>query len=104
MKLVSRDLAPASDAAMIRALRNAHRWDEALKSAPLKRFATDEKIFERYLAQIIALSGLSPKTQAAILDGIQPVDLTLKRLMLTSLPLDWRDQEQAFSFRSCPLP
>ncbi|MBJ6370757.1 recombinase family protein [Sedimentitalea arenosa] len=101
MKIVAGTRAPAPDATMIRALRNAHRWAAALKSGtPLTRLATDEKTSERYAARIIALSGLSPRIQAAILDGTQPMDLTLKRLLATSLPLDWRDQEQAFGFRT----
>jgi DNA invertase Pin-like site-specific DNA recombinase len=100
VKIVAGHPAPAPDAAMIRALRNAHRWAAALKSGTaLTRLARDEKTSERYAARIIALSGLSPKIQAAILDGTQPMDLTLKRLLRSSLPLDWRDQEQAFGFR-----
>jgi hypothetical protein len=101
MKIVAVTRAPAPDAAMIRALRNAHRWADALKSgAPLTRLATDEKTSERYAARIITLSGLSPRIQAAILDGTQPADLTLKRLLATSLPLDWHDQQQALGFRT----
>ncbi|MBJ6370798.1 recombinase family protein [Sedimentitalea arenosa] len=101
MKIVAGTRAPAPDATMIRALRNAHRWAVALKSGtPLTRLATDEKTSERYAARIIALSGLSPRIQAAILDGTQPAELTLKRLLSASLPLDWRDQEQALGFHT----
>ncbi|KIC09816.1 resolvase [Leisingera sp. ANG-M1] len=101
MKIVAGSFAPAPDAAMIRALRNAHRWSDALRSGtPLKRLATDVNVSERYAARIIALAGLSPKIQTAIIDGSQPVDLTLKRLLRSALPLEWHAQERALGFRS----
>ncbi|MCA0872179.1 recombinase family protein [Seohaeicola saemankumensis] len=99
MKIFAGQLARAPDPAMIRALRNAHRWSAHLKSGtPLKRLASDANMSERYVARIISLSGLSPKIQTAIVDGTQPVDLTLKRLLSRSLPLEWCDQEQVFGF------
>jgi hypothetical protein len=48
---------------------------------------------------VIALSGLSPRIQAAIIDGTQPVDLTLECLLRSALPLEWQAQEQTFGFR-----
>ncbi|MAC81717.1 MAG: hypothetical protein CML66_27070 [Rhodobacteraceae bacterium] len=51
---------------------------------------------------MIALSGLSPRIQAAIIEGTQPVDMTLKRLLATTLPLDWTAQEQALAFEVRP--
>ncbi|SDL26049.1 recombinase family protein [Aliiruegeria lutimaris] len=99
MKIVAGSFAPSPDAAMVRALRNAHHWSEALKSGtPLKRLASEVKTSERYVARIIALSGLSPKIQTAIIDGTQPVDLTLQRLLRNTLPLNWTAQEQVFGF------
>ncbi len=99
MKIIAGNTAPAPDAAMIRALRNAHRWSESLKSGiSLKRLASEVNVSERYVARIIALAGLSPKIQAAIVDGIQPIDLTLERLLRNSLPLEWSAQEQALGF------
>ncbi|MXU66592.1 recombinase family protein [Oceanomicrobium pacificus] len=96
-KIVAGDRKPRLDPAMVRALRNAHRWSASLKTGQsLKRLANDARISERYAARIIALSGLSPKIQTAIVDGTQPVDLTLQRLVSRKLPLAWDDQEQSF--------
>ena len=36
--------------------------------------------------------------QAAILDGTQPPELTLKRLVSVTHPLDWSEQERLFGF------
>ena len=44
------------------------------------------------------LAFLSPKFQAAILDGTQPPELTLKRLVSVTHPLDWSEQERLFGF------
>ena len=99
MKVIAGDRAPAPDAVMIRGLRNAHRWAAALTSGTtLRRLAEHEGFSERYVARIIPLSGLSPTIQAAIVDGTQPVDLTLERLVRHRLPLDWRDQESMLGF------
>lgn len=44
------------------------------------------------------LAFLSPKIQAAILDGTQPPELTLKRLVSVTHPVDWTEQERQFGF------
>lgn len=64
MRIVSGEIAPAPDPTLLRALRNAHRWTEALKSGtPLGKLASSEGISERYLARIVPLAGLSPRIQ-----------------------------------------
>lgn len=99
MKIVAGNFASVPDAALIRALRNAHRWSETLKSGkPLNRLATEVNVSERYLARTIALAGLSPRIQAAIVDGNQPDGLTLKRLLRIHLPLEWKEQDRALGF------
>ena len=95
MKIIAGDRAPAPDPILIRSLRNAHRWTEALKSGtPLRRLAGTAKYSERYIARIIPLAGLSPGIQTAIVTGSQPVDLTLEKLIRAPLPLDWQEQER----------
>ncbi|PKP75581.1 MAG: hypothetical protein CVT84_02575 [Alphaproteobacteria bacterium HGW-Alphaproteobacteria-6] len=98
-RIIAGDPVPAPDATLIRALRNAHRWAAALKSGTtLGRLAAAEKVAERYLARILHLAGLSPRIQAAILDGTQPAELTLERLAKVQLPLDWTAQERLLGF------
>jgi site-specific DNA recombinase len=99
IKIIAGDRSPAPDEIMIRGLRNAHRWSNALKSGtPLRQLAKTAKYSERYIARIIPLAGLSPKIQAAIIDGSQPIDLVLEKLARATLPLDWSEQERMLGF------
>jgi len=94
-RIIAGDREPAPDTTLIRALRNAHRWADALKGgAPLGKIAAAENVAERYLARIVHLAGLSPRIQMAILAGSQPPELTLDRLVKAPLPLDWAAQER----------
>ncbi|WP_209428125.1 hypothetical protein [Pararhodobacter sp. SW119] len=40
------------------------------------------------------LALLAPKIQSAVLAGTQPPELTLERIVRTTLPVDWQDQER----------
>lgn len=94
-RIIAGDREPAPDTTLIRALRNAHRWADALGAGtPLGKIAAAEKVAERYLARILHLVGLSPRIQMAILEGRQPPELTLERLVKVQLPLDWAAQER----------
>ena len=105
MRIVAGDLAPRPDPTLIHGLRHAHRWSAALRSGtPLGKLAAGEGFSERYIARVIPLAGLSPRIQEAMLQGLQPVDLTLERLLRSKLPLDWSEQEPMFGLRDRHLP
>ncbi len=71
MKIVAGERQPMPDQAMIRALRNAHRWADMLKSGTaLKDIAEREGFSESYVGRIIPLATLSPKIQEAIVTGV----------------------------------
>jgi site-specific DNA recombinase len=77
-------------------LLRAHRWTQALAAGiSLAEIARREGQSEAFLRTRAKLAFLSPKIQAAILDGTQPPDLTLTRLVRLPLPLDWQEQERA---------
>jgi site-specific DNA recombinase len=100
MRIVSGERAAVPDPTLLRALRNAHRWTEALKSGtPLGKLASSEGVSERYLARIGPLAGLSPRIQKGIVEGSQPVDLTLERLIRMTLPLAWDAQEKLLGIK-----
>jgi len=48
--------------------------------------------------QRLKLALLSPKITRAILQGKQPVELSLKKLLTTAIPYDWDAQWQALGF------
>jgi hypothetical protein len=88
------------NAALIKALTRAHTWKDKLVSgeAPSIRAIVDEAgITERYVARIIRLAFLAPDIVEAILDGYQPADLELERL-LQGIPFAWADQRRLFGF------
>jgi site-specific DNA recombinase len=100
MRIVSGERTPVPDPTLLRALRNAHRWTEALTSGtPLGKLASSEGVSERYLARIVPLAGLSPRIQKGIIEGTQPVDLTLERLIRMTLPLAWDAQEKLLGIK-----
>ncbi len=96
-KIIAGNQNPDPDQTLVRALRNAHRWAEALKSGtPIKQIAADNDCSDSYARRVIPLATLSPKLQEAILSGSQPDNLTLETLIRTRIPLDWVTQETRF--------
>jgi site-specific DNA recombinase len=98
-KIIAGDRVATPDKTLIQALRNAHIWSEALRSGiPLRKLALRERHSERYIARIITMISLAPNIQSAILEGTQPVDLSLERLVRCHIPLDWDQQAHLFGF------
>jgi len=99
MKIVAGERQPTPDPALVRALRNAHRWAAMMKSGvALTAIADREGLSKSYVGRIIPLATLSPRIQEAIVTGTQPLELTLESLVRTRLPLDWASQENRFGF------
>jgi site-specific DNA recombinase len=80
------------DRTLIQALKSAHRMlaDEGLSPNDVLRDA--QAPTSPYHRRLCRLAFLAPQIQAAILEGAQPVGLTLARLMEATLPLAWEDQ------------
>jgi site-specific DNA recombinase len=77
------------DPVLIRALRSAHALlEHDRKGRPL----LPEVPGPRYQRRLARLAFLSPSIQAAIVDGRQPVGLTLEHLVRNQMPLDWDEQ------------
>ncbi len=99
LRIVAGERSAVPDPALGRALRKAHRWAEAMRRGqPLPEIAEREGVTEAYIRTRVPLAFLSPKIQAAILDGTQPTELTLERLVRMTLPIDWQDQEKLLNF------
>jgi len=50
------------------------------------------------LSLIIRRDGLSPSIKTAIMEGRQPIDLTLEKLLRQRAALDWDEQPHKFRF------
>jgi hypothetical protein len=96
-RIIAGDRSPDPDRTLIRALRNAHGWADALKAGEgLRRLAQRVGHSERYIRRVISLISLSPRIQSAILSGSQPAHLNLETLVRGDIPLDWTQQDQQF--------
>ena len=95
------ELTARPDNTLIKALIRARRWKEQLLtgSAPsIQAIANEEGVSERYLSRVLRLAFLAPDITEAILDGYQPPELGLDKV-LRGVPLTWADQRQLFRTR-----
>ncbi len=98
-KIVAGEREAAPDAALIRALQNAHLWSGEMRIGnPLKKIAEMHGVSRSYAGRVIPLACLSPRIQQAIIDGAQPLALTLETVIRSTIPLDWSEQEKLFGF------
>jgi hypothetical protein len=86
-----------ADPALVKALARAFRYQRLLdegRYTSISEMAKAEKIERGYLGTLLRLTLLAPAIVEAILDGRQPADLGLPRL-LDAVPTDWSEQWQA---------
>jgi site-specific DNA recombinase len=88
---------------LIKAVARAHRWPEQIIQGELKgrhSIARRTGLDERYVGRVLQCALLAPDIVEAILDGHQPADLGVEKL-LKDLPLDWAEQRRVLGFSSC---
>ncbi|MEP2530429.1 hypothetical protein [Shimia sp.] len=99
MKIIAAEQTADPDQTLIRALKNAHSWVGQMKAGlSVKQISTRKSVSESYVTRIIAMAFLSPRIQSAIMDGSQPVALTLETIARSKLPMDWHAQERLLGF------
>ncbi len=100
-KIVIGDREPQPDPTLLRALSRAHVWAADLRNGrPLGEIAVATGHAESYIRTRSQLAFLSPAIQSAILEGRQPTDLTLERIIRKPVPLDWDAQARLYGFES----
>jgi hypothetical protein len=96
-----------ADPAVVKALARAHRWQRMLdegRYASISEMAGAERIDRGYLGRILQLTLLAPDIVEAILDGRQPPELGLPRLM-EPFPAEWPRQRAVLQDAPpAPLP
>ena len=81
---------------LIKILNQAYKWhQEIINGASTQDIAKRDKVCVQYVRRILNLSFLSPKIVRGILNGTQPADCTLKKL-LSIKSSNWQEQEQIF--------
>jgi DNA invertase Pin-like site-specific DNA recombinase len=79
---------------LIKILNQAYKWhQEIINGASTRDIAKRDKVCVQYVRRILNLSFLSPKIVRSILNGTQPAECPLKKL-LSIRTADWREQEQ----------
>jgi len=90
------------DPALIKAVARAHKWLDDLmneRMASLREIAKAEGVTPRYVGNLFPLAFLAPDIVEAILNGTQPPDLTLERIIRhIDLPQDWSEQRVVLGF------
>ena len=87
---------------LIKAIARAHDWYEKIVAGGMtgrRSIGKATGLDERYVAQVLHAAFLSPDIVEAILDGQQPVDLTMEKLR-KRLPADWQEQRMRLGFNS----
>ena len=91
---------PQANESLIKALASAYHWQHLLDS---KRFSMLKELIEHYqlnssyASRILRLNLLAPDIKQAILEGKQPLSLSL-RALLSPFPLLWEAQRRHFGF------
>lgn len=81
---------------LINILNQAYTWhQDILDGKTTQEIANRDKVCVQHVRRILNLSFLSPKIVRAILNGTQPADCTLKRLLSIHMS-NWCEQEEEF--------
>ncbi|GGE99079.1 hypothetical protein H1W37_18090 [Stappia taiwanensis] len=87
-----------TDSTLVTALARAFRWKRLLESgqfSTIAELAEREGIAPSYMTRVLRLTLLAPDIVEAILDGKQPSQVTMARV-LEPFPMEW--QQQALHF------
>ena len=90
------------DPVLIKAVVRAHQWFDMLKDRTVEsisEIAKSEKLPRTYVSSVIPFALLAPDITEAILEGTQPIDLNLDRLINAALPLQWAEQRSVLGFK-----
>lgn len=88
------------DGTMVNALARAFRWRRLMEEGvytTCEELATAERINASYVSRVLRLTLLAPEVVEAILDGRNPLDLSMARLF-KPFPVERTDQSIALGF------
>jgi len=90
---------------LVKAIARAHDWCEQLvtgKASTLRSIAEKTGLNERYVRRVLECAFLAPDIIGAILDGVQPPDLTFERIT-RRVPLNWVEQRHQLGFPAAKM-
>ena len=85
----------AKNDALIKAIITSYKWNKEIlyENKSIKDIWVREKLTKRYVTRMINLSFLSSKIVTVIMQGKQPSDLTVRKLLAIKTT-DWKEQEK----------
>jgi hypothetical protein len=86
-----------SSCRLVKGLARGFRWRKLLETGvygTIEEIAAAERINSSYVSRVLRLTLLAPEIVEAILDGQQPVEMTLAVLM-RPFPAEWDGQHQS---------
>ena len=86
------------DNTMVKALARAFRWRKLLETdvySTVEEISAAENINTSYVSRILRMALLAPKIIELIVDGREPIELTMARLM-KPFPIEWNEQMRLF--------
>ncbi|HTL98327.1 MAG TPA: hypothetical protein VL181_05925, partial [Holophagaceae bacterium] len=89
------------DRPLIQTLARARSWWELLVSGQVRtreEIARMNGISGQQVARLLPCAWLAPDIVETILEGRQPKDLTVEKLILKKFPLDWAEQRRVLGF------
>ena len=89
------------DRSLTRGLARAHALLRKSKVSPdrsIEEIGAGEGVAASYARRLIRLAFLAPDIQRAIMDGRQPGDINLEKLMRADMPLSWTRQRGMLGF------
>ncbi|HXP76626.1 MAG TPA: recombinase family protein [Stellaceae bacterium] len=90
------------DPALIKAIVRAHAWLALLRNREVESIADiarSENLQRTYVSSLMPFAFLAPDITEAILDGCQPLELSLDRVLASSpLPTSWTKQRTLLGF------
>ena len=94
----------AIDPVLVSSIAKAYAWFQELASgrqASVDDIALQQGVRASEISRLLPLAFLAPGIVEAVMAGLQPPDLTAKRLTrIQSLPMDWEQQRQVLGFHT----
>ncbi|WP_394693533.1 recombinase family protein [Hyphobacterium sp.] len=89
------------DEVFVRGLAQSHHYLKRVRDGELvSSIARSNGGTQPPIRHRLKVAFISPRIVEAVLEGRQPADLTLERLLRTPIPHDWADQERLFGLKT----
>lgn len=89
------------DQELVRALATAYSWRRRLvqnRPKSIEQIATAQGCSPSHVRRLLPLAFLAPDIMQKIIEGNQPAQLSLDKLLKTRIPLEWEKQRRLFGF------